>query len=102
VLLCIGQRGSPRRLPFELDPEVEGRVFYHLADARSLAGKRVLVVGLGDVAMEAAIALARQPDTAVTVVHRRSGFRRGKSRNIEELRRMVAASRLTLLLDTEV
>ncbi|WP_437683833.1 NAD(P)-binding domain-containing protein [Sorangium sp. So ce131] len=102
VLLAIGQRGSPRRLPFELPAEVEGRVYYHLADARSLAGSRVLVVGLGDVAMEAAIALARQPDTAVAIAYRGGGFRRGKTRNIEEIRRLAAASRLSLLLETEV
>ncbi|XYH92429.1 NAD(P)-binding domain-containing protein [Sorangium sp. So ce1128] len=102
VLLALGQRGSPRRLPFELSAEVEGRVYYHLADARSLAGSRVLIVGLGDVAMEAAIALARQPATAVTVVYRGSGFRRGKTRNIEELRRLAAASRLSLRFETDV
>ncbi|WP_438037130.1 NAD(P)-binding domain-containing protein [Sorangium sp. So ce204] len=102
VLLAIGQRGSPRRLPFELSAEVEGRVYYHLADARSLAGSRVLIVGLGDVAMEAAIALSRQPATDVTVVYRGAGFRRGKTRNIEELRRLAAASRLSLLLETDV
>ncbi|WP_437917210.1 NAD(P)-binding domain-containing protein [Sorangium sp. So ce302] len=102
VLLAIGQRGSPRRLPFELPAEVEGRVYYHLADARSLAGSRVLIVGLGDVAMEAAIALSRQPATDVTVVYRGAGFRRGKTRNIEELRRLAAASRLSLLFETDV
>ncbi|WP_437642265.1 NAD(P)-binding domain-containing protein [Sorangium sp. So ce854] len=102
VLLALGQRGSPRRLPFELSAEVEGRVYYHLADARSLAGSRVLIVGLGDVAMEAAIALARQPATEVTVVYRGGGFRRGKTRNIEEIRRLAAASRLSLRFETDV
>ncbi|WP_437719774.1 NAD(P)-binding domain-containing protein [Sorangium sp. So ce861] len=102
VLLALGQRGSPRRLPFELSAEVEGRVYYHLADARSLAGQRVLVVGLGDVAMEAAIALSRQPATEVTVVYRGGGFRRGKTRNIEEIRRLAAASRLSLRFETDV
>ncbi|WP_437663068.1 NAD(P)-binding domain-containing protein [Sorangium sp. So ce1182] len=102
VLLALGQRGSPRRLPFDLSAKVEGRVYYHLADARSLAGSRVLIVGMGDVAMEAAIALSRQPATAVTVVYRGSGFRRGKTRNIEELRRLAAASRLSLRFETDV
>ncbi|MGK4004249.1 NAD(P)-binding domain-containing protein [Sorangium sp. So ce1036] len=102
VLLALGQRGSPRRLPFDLPADVEGRVYYHLADARSLAGCRVLIVGLGDVAMEAAVALSRQPATAVTVAYRGSGFRRGKSRNIEEIRRLAAASRLSLRFETDV
>jgi len=102
VLLALGQRGSPRPLPVPVPPEVEDRVYYHLADARSLAGQRVLVVGLGDVAMEAAIALARQPGTAVTLAARGSGFRRGKARNVEEVRRLAAASRLTLVFEAQV
>jgi thioredoxin reductase/NAD-dependent dihydropyrimidine dehydrogenase PreA subunit len=102
VLLAVGQRGSPRRLPCALAPEVEARVHYHLSDARSFEGKRVLVVGLGDVAMEAAIALSRQPGTAVTVVHRGEGFARGKSRNIDEVKRLAEAGRIGLRLATEV
>lgn len=102
VLLAVGQRGSPRRLPFELSPEVEARVYYHLADARSFADKRVIIVGLGDVAMETAIALSRQPDTTVTIVHRRSGFSRGKTRNIDEVRRLIAMGRITAHFDAEI
>jgi thioredoxin reductase/NAD-dependent dihydropyrimidine dehydrogenase PreA subunit len=102
VLLAIGQRGSPRRLPFELAAEVESRVHYHLADAKSFEGKRVVVVGLGDVAMEAAIALSRQPSTAVTVVHRADGFTRGKGRNIAEVKRLAETGRIGLRLGSEI
>jgi thioredoxin reductase len=102
VILAIGQRGSPRRLPFELKPEVEARVHYHLADARSFAGKKVILVGLGDVAMETAIALSRQPDTSVALIHRRSGFTRGKSRNIDEVKRLAALGRVTIHFDAEI
>jgi thioredoxin reductase len=102
VLLSIGQRGSPRRLPFELSQEVEARVHYHLADARSFEGQRVVVVGLGDVAMEAAIALGRQPGTEVTVVHRGEGFNRGKARNIAEVKRMRDAGRIAAHFRAEV
>src|SRR5689334_5701444 len=52
--------------------------------------------------MEAAIALARQPSTAVTVVHRGEGFSRGKSRNIAELKRLVDAGRVGLKLGTTI
>ncbi|WP_197041038.1 NAD(P)-binding domain-containing protein [Chondromyces apiculatus] len=102
VLLALGQRGSPRRLPVGVPAEVEDRVYYHLADARSLEGERVLVVGLGDVAMEAAIALARQPGTEVTLAARADGFRRGRPRNIEEVRRLAGVSRLSLEMETQV
>lgn len=102
VLVAIGQRGTPRRLAAPIPPEAEARVHYHLADARSFAGKRVAVVGLGDVAMETAIALGRQPDTRVTLIHRGADFSRGKVRNIQEVRRMRDAGRLELLFDAEV
>ena len=102
VLLAIGQRGTPRRLPFELAQEAEARVHYHLSDAKSFEGKRVVVVGLGDVAMEAAIALSRQPGTTVTVVHRAEGFTRGKSRNIAETKRLAEAGRIQILWQREI
>jgi thioredoxin reductase (NADPH) len=89
-------------LPVEIDPDVEARVHYHLADARSFEGKRVIVVGLGDVAMETALALGRQPGTTVTVVHRGKGFTRGKARNIDELERMQEAGRVNLHFESEV
>ena len=77
-------------------------VHYALADARSFAGRRVLVVGLGDVAMEAAIALSRQPGTEVTVSYRGPDFQRGKARNHAELRRRVAAGAVRMVWHSEV
>lgn len=88
VVLAVGRRGTPRRLPVEVPLAAENKVFYGLADAATFAGKRVVVAGLGDVAMEAAIALAHQKDTQVTVVARADDFRRGSFRNIEEVRRL--------------
>jgi len=102
VLLAIGRRGSPRKLAAALSDDTESKVFYHLADARSFIGDRVLVVGAGDVAMETVIAIARQPETVVTVSYRGSGLTRGKSRNIAELSRLVDAGRVELVLDSTV
>ena len=102
VLLAVGMRGSPRKLDVELAPEVESSVHYHLSDARGFAGKRVVVVGLGDAAMECADALRRQPGTVVTLVHRGADFGRGKSRNVEETRRLGAAGKLSIVWRAEV
>jgi thioredoxin reductase len=102
VILAIGRRGSPRKLDVPIHPDAESQVFYSLADARSFAGQRVVIVGLGDTAMETAIALCRQPNVAVTLVARGPTFRRGKSRNIDEVRRMAEAGRLELAFDCEV
>jgi thioredoxin reductase len=100
VVVAIGRRGTPRLLDLAIDPGAEGHVSYALADARSFAGKRVVVAGLGDSAMEAAIALARQPETSVTIVYRGAAFARGKARNIAEVRELIAKGRLRLLFET--
>jgi thioredoxin reductase len=97
VLVAIGRRGAPRKLDVPLDPAVLARVHYELSDARAFAGQRLVIVGLGDVAMETALALAAQPGTSVTVVHRGPGFRRGKKRNIDALSGLVARGRVELL-----
>jgi thioredoxin reductase len=77
-------------------------VHYSLADARSFAERRVVVVGLGDVAMEAAIAIAKQPGTTVTVSYRGDGFKRGKGKNVKEVKRLAEAGRLSLAFGTQV
>lgn len=102
VVMAIGRRGTPRPLGIAIPPALAGDVHYSLADARSFAGRRVLVVGLGDVAMEAAVALSRQPGTEVVIAARAAEFRRGKARNIAEVRRRVAAGTLRVIWQGEV
>jgi thioredoxin reductase len=102
VILAIGQRGSPRRLRAEVPEEAEKMVHYHLADARSLAGRRVVVAGLGDSAMEAAIALSHQPRTSVTILARAATYARGQPRNIAEVERLRKAKRLDVRFGVEV
>ncbi|HVJ94537.1 MAG TPA: NAD(P)-binding domain-containing protein, partial [Labilithrix sp.] len=100
VVLAIGRRGTPRRLDLEIEHGAEDRIFHALADARSFEGKRVVVVGLGDSAMEAAISLARQPGTTVTIAYRGANFARGKSKNIAELKKLVAEQKLRIYFET--
>lgn len=102
VLLATGRRGTPRPLDAEIAPSAASRVAYTLSDAAAFAGKHVLVVGLGDSAMEAVVALARQPGTTVTVSYRGAGFRKGRARNIDEAQRLVAGGRVRLVLESTV
>ncbi len=102
ILLAIGRRGTARKLAIPVPDALQSRVHYSLADARSFAGQQVLVVGLGDVAMEAAIALARQAGTQVTISYRGDGFTRGKARNAAELKRLVEAGRVRIAWCSEV
>jgi thioredoxin reductase len=102
VLLAFGRRGSPRKLPIDIPEAAESHVHYSLADARSFANQRVVITGLGDVAMEAAIAIAKQPGTTVAICYRGDGFKRGKTRNIDEVKRLAHSGRLQLLLSTDI
>ncbi len=102
VLLATGRRGTPRSLDAEVAPGAGGLVLSSLSDARSWAGKHVLVVGLGDSALEAIVALARQHGTVVTVAYRGRSFSRGSARNIDAVRRLADSGRIRLLLATTV
>jgi thioredoxin reductase len=102
VVVAIGRRGSPRKLDCAVDPAAESQVSYSLADAAAFARKRVVIVGLGDAAMEAACAVARQPGARVIVSYRGRDFARGKARNIAELKRLVDAGAIRLVLESTV
>jgi len=100
VVLALGRRGTPRRL--EVPGEDLPTVFYDIAEMSDFAGRRVLVVGGGDSAIESAIGLANQAGTTVTLSYRGEAFTRLKDRNRERLNAAVAARRLTVLLNSNV
>jgi thioredoxin reductase len=100
VILALGRRGSPRRLgvPGEELPKVT----YQLVDAASYEGKRILVVGGGDSAVEAAIGLARQRGNRVTLSYRREKLVRIKKKNEERIAGLLAKGRIEGAFGTEV
>jgi thioredoxin reductase/NAD-dependent dihydropyrimidine dehydrogenase PreA subunit len=100
VLLAIGRRGTPRKLgvPGEELP----KVVYRLIDPGQYSGQRVLVVGGGDSALEAAIALAEQPQCKVTLSYRAEAFSRVKPANRQRLQALEAAGRLKVRLKSTV
>jgi len=100
VVLAIGRRGSPRTLgvPGEDLPKVT----YHLVDPSQYAGKKVLVVGGGDSALEAACALAMESDAEVTLIHRRAEFGRCRTANRERMASLQAMGRIHIRLATEI
>lgn len=102
VVIATGSRGSPRKLEIEVPRAAEDRVHYCLSDAKSFAGKRVVIVGLGDTALEAASALVEQPETTVELVYRGAEFRRGKRKNLEQIERLIEAGRVRIAWSTEV
>lgn len=100
VVLAVGRRGTPRRLgvPGEQLPHVT----YSLLDAAAHRGRQCVVVGGGDSAVEAAIGLAEQPDTRVTIVYRQDAFFRIRSKNRQRLEQRLADGRIEALLATDV
>ena len=100
VLLCLGRRGIPRRLG--VPGEDAEKVLYQLIDASSIEEERILVVGGGDSAIEAALALAEQRDNVVTLSYRRDAFFRLKARNAEKIEEAIAAGKVRVLLPSTV
>ncbi|MEZ4650001.1 MAG: NAD(P)-binding domain-containing protein [Candidatus Eisenbacteria bacterium] len=100
VILALGRRGSPRKL--EVPGEAQAKVLYQLLDAKSYGGRRVLVVGGGDSAVEAAMALAKQSGTQVTISYRKDQFARIKKRNQDRLDPLLAAGRIKPLYSSQV
>ncbi len=100
VILALGRRSTPLRLgvPGEELPHV----FYHLEDAGAYSDQPLLVVGGGDSAIEAAIALAQKPGNRVTLSYRRSQFFRVRRKNLESLNQVRRKGQLEVIFNSQV
>jgi thioredoxin reductase len=85
VIVAIGRSGNFRRLG--VPGEDLDKVYNRLHDPKDFCGKHVLIVGGGDSALEAAIALA-QCGSSVTLSYRKPQFGRPKPANVEALTRL--------------
>ena len=100
VLLCIGRRGTPRKLG--VPGEEATKVVYRLSDPEQYAGRAVLVVGGGDSALEAALSVAEVADTDVTLSYRGDAFSRAKPKNRDKVEAAARQGRLRVLLGSNV
>ena len=102
VLIAAGKGAfSPRVLDCPGYEELLGRgVEYHVKDPSEYEGRRVLIVGGGDSAVDWALAL-KDRAAAITLIHRRAGFR-AHAHSMQQLHDAVGAGRVELLTHHEV
>jgi len=94
VLFAGGTSGTPRRL--EIPGEHNPCVHYCVREYEKYKGKKVLVVGGGDAALETALFLDKV-GANVTLIHRKEEFR-ATLKNQEEIKK----SKVNVILNTEL
>ena len=100
VLLCIGRRGTPRKLgvPGEELP----KVVYNLIDPEQYINQKVLIVGGGDSALEAALSISEQPGSQVSISYRSGSFSRAKEKNRMLIQQASEQNTITVIYNSTV
>lgn len=98
VLLAIGRRGTPRKL--NIPGEVSTKVAYRLLEPEQIEDKRIVVVGGGDSAIEAALLLA--DNNQVTLSYRGDSFGRIKAGNNQKIKAAIAEQKVDVKLNTNL
>jgi thioredoxin reductase len=99
VILALGRRGTPRKLG--VPGEQLNKVMYSLIEADAYTNARILVVGGGDSAVEAAMGLAHQRGNQVTLSYRGAEFSRIKDRNAKRIKDCIASRKVEVLFNSQ-
>ena len=98
ILLAIGRRGTPRKL--NIPGEMTAKVAYRLLEPELIENKKVVVVGGGDSAIEAALLLADQ--NQVTLSYRGETFGRLKIANNEKIKEAISQNKIDVRFNTSL
>jgi thioredoxin reductase len=98
VILALGRNGTPRKLGVK--GEELPKVMYRLIEADQYINKRILVVGGGDSAVEAAMGLAHQRGNQVTLSYRKEAFTRLKTRNANRIQDCMRSGKVKALFNS--
>ncbi|MFQ5628808.1 MAG: NAD(P)-binding domain-containing protein [bacterium] len=100
IVLSIGRRGTPRKLG--VPGEKSTKVAYKLIEPVQYRNKRILVIGGGDSAIEAALSLSEQPGTRVTLSYRKDVFSRIKEKNQQRIEQAILAGAVHVVFNSNV
>jgi thioredoxin reductase len=98
VILGLGKGGIPRKLGVK--GEELPKVMYRLIEADHYVNKKILVVGGGDSAIEAAMGLAHQLGNQVTLSYRKEAFTRLKDRNEKRIQESIQKGKLNAIFNS--
>jgi thioredoxin reductase (NADPH) len=98
VVLALGRAGEPRKLG--VTGEELPKVMYRLIEADHYINKKILVIGGGDSAVEAAMGLANQSGNQVTLSYRSERFSRIKERNAKRIEEGARTGKVKLLFNS--
>jgi thioredoxin reductase/Pyruvate/2-oxoacid:ferredoxin oxidoreductase delta subunit len=98
VILGLGRAGEPRKLGVK--GEDLPKVMYRLIEADHYINKKIMVIGGGDSAVEAAMGLASQTGNKVTLSYRSERFSRIKERNAKRIEEFVQSRKLQVLFNS--
>jgi thioredoxin reductase (NADPH) len=98
VILALGRAGTPRKLGVK--GEELPKVMYRLIEADHYINKKILIVGGGDSAVEAAMGLAHQTGNAVTLSYRQDRFSRIKERNTQHIEECMRTGKVKVLFNS--
>jgi thioredoxin reductase (NADPH) len=98
VILALGRTGTPRKLGVK--GEELPKVMYRLIEADHYVNKKILVVGGGDSAVEAAMGLAHQSGNQVTLSYRQERFSRIKDRNAKRMEDCIRTRKVKVLFQS--
>ncbi len=98
VILALGKSGSPRKLGVK--GEELPKVMYRLIEADHYINKKILVVGGGDSAIEAAMGLGHQVGNQVTLSYRKEAFSRLKERNSQRIQESIRKGKVKVIFNS--
>jgi thioredoxin reductase (NADPH) len=98
VVLTLGRTGTPRKLGVK--GEELPKVMYRLIEADHYINKKILVVGGGDSAVEAAMGLAHQQGNEVTLSYRKEAFSRIKERNAKRIEDCMRTGKVNVVFNS--